>query len=595
MAKVIVIDDRDAVAELIVNNLRDSPIVESCLRAPQKEDGFGGHLSGSLSTLLREHNIDTVVYAPPPGRRHRASIDLEDAEAVFQQCACPTIKKFILLSSAMVYGPNPHNQGFLSESHVIARSDRQRIARDWLDLEALAVGYMGDLSGNSIQLNILRPCAVLVPGGDDYFSRLFRSSIACTLPGHDPTIQLLSPIDLASAVRSVLENRVGGVWNVAPDGVITLRVALRLSEATRLPVSRLVQRMVRSVLTRLGVARPIDQLEYIRYSWTISNRKAKCDLKWKPCRSSVEALRDFRIAEAGHLTSHQLPSLEFDDYGMDKQYIDAFGGRLFKFLHDHYWRIEVKGLHRVPRKGRAVLVGVHRGFMPWDAVMALHLIVRNLGRYVRFLIHPGLIKFPFLFNFHTKLGGMIACQENAEFVLEHDEMVGIFPEGIRGAFTLYRDAYKLGKFGRDEYVKIALRHRAPIIPFVTVGSAEIFPILKKVNWAWWKRHTEWPAFPITPTFPFLPPVPLPSKWHTQFLEPFHVENRYPPEAADDAEVVSAISQEVRSRMEEAIGEMLRLRHSIFFGTIFEAKQSHDEIDYASKQDETMAGLSRQSW
>jgi 1-acyl-sn-glycerol-3-phosphate acyltransferase/nucleoside-diphosphate-sugar epimerase len=569
LARVIVIDDRETAAELIVKNLRDSAAVEFCMRAPQKEDGFAGHLSGGFATMLKDHDIDTVVYAPPPGRYRRRSVDLEDAESVFQQCARARIKKFVLLSSAMIYGASPHNPGFISEAHVIPRSDKKRISKDWLDLEALAAAYMGELSGTNIELNILRSCAVLAPGSDDYFSELFRKTLAFVLPGHDPTIQLLSPIDLAGVVSAVVANRGGGVFNVAPDGVITLRAALRLSEASRLPIARTIQRMAR----RLGLAHPIEQLDYIRYSWTISNRKAKRELKWIPCRSSVEALRDFRIAEAGHVTSHQLPSLEFDDYGMDKRYIELYGRRMFKFLHDYYWRVEVKDVHYVPRSGRAVLVGVHRGFMPWDAVMALHLIVRDVGRYVRFLIHPGLIKFPCLFNFHTKLGGIIACQENADFVLKHDEIVGIFPEGIKGAFLHYRDAYKLTKFGRDEFVKIALRHRAPIVPFVTVGSAEIFPILKKVNWAWWKRNTEWPTFPITPTWPFVGAIPLPSKWHTQFLEPLHVEDRYPPEAADDAEVVSAISQEVRRRMERAIGEMLRRRQSIFFGSIFEEEPS----------------------
>jgi len=572
MARVIVIDDREGVAELLLKNLRDSSFVEFCVRAPQKEDGFGGHMSGGLSTLLKEHCIDTVVYAPPQGRH--ATLDLQDAELVFQQCTNAAIKKFVLLSSAMIYGASQHNPGFMSESHVIPRTDKKRITRDWLELESLAVAYMGEFSGTGIELNILRPAAVLVPGGDDYFSDLFRRSFVCALPGHDPTMQLLSPLDLAGAVISVVESRAGGVFNIAPDGVITLRAALRLSEVTRLPISRLVQRVFRRELTRLGLTSPIEQLDYIRYSWTISNRKAKRDLKWTPCRSSVEALRDFRIAEVGHLRSHELPSLEFDDYGMDKRYIEIYGRRMFKFLHDYYWRIEVKDLHYLPRSGRAVLVGVHRGFMPWDAVMALHLIVRTFGRYVRFLIHPGLIKFPFLFNFHTKLGGLIACQENADFVLQRNEILGLYPEGIKGAFLHYRDAYKLTKFGRDEFVKIALRHRAPIVPFVTVGSAEIFPIIKKVNWAWWKRNTEWPTFPITPTWPFLGAIPLPSKWHTQFLEPLHIEDRYPPEAADDPEVVSAISQEVRSRMENAIGEMLRRRRSIFFGSIFEDEHDH---------------------
>jgi 1-acyl-sn-glycerol-3-phosphate acyltransferase/nucleoside-diphosphate-sugar epimerase len=580
VSRVIVIDDREPVAELIENNLRDSASVEFCMRCPQKEDGFGGHLSGGLSMMLKEHCIDTVVYAPPPGRRQRASIDLEDAESVFQQCARAAVRKFVLLSSAMIYGASPHNQGFISESHVISRSDKKHIARDWLDLEALAVAYMGDLSATRIELNILRPCAVLAPGGVDYFSDLCSRSLACVLVGHDPTIQLLSPVDLASAVVSAIESHATGIFNVAPDGVITLRATLRLSEAKRLPLSRTVQRLVRRPLSRLGLMWPIEQLDYIRYSWTVSNLKAKRELKWQPCRSSVEALRDFRI----HLTSHQLPSLEFDDYGMDKRYIELYGRRMFRFLHDYYWRVEVKDLHHLPRAGRVVLVGVHRGFMPWDAVMALHLIVRDVGRYVRFLIHPGLIKFPCLFNFHTKLGGMIACQENAEYVLKRDEIVGIFPEGIKGAFLLYRDAYKLTRFGRDEFVKIALRHRAPIVPFVTVGSAEIFPIFKKVNWAWWKRNTEWPTFPITPTFPLLPALPLPSKWHTQFLEPLHVEDRYPPEAADDPEVVSAISQEVRSRMETAIGEMLRRRRSIFFGSVFEDNppRRRERLSYEEK-------------
>jgi 1-acyl-sn-glycerol-3-phosphate acyltransferase/nucleoside-diphosphate-sugar epimerase len=575
VARVIVIDDRETVAELIVKKLRDSAPVEFCVRAPQKEDGFGGHLSSDLPTMLKEYDIDTVVYAPPSCRR----IVLEDAESVFQQCACAGIRKFVLLSSAMIYGASPHNPGFISEAHVISRSDKRRITRDWLDLEALAGAYMGELSGTNIELNILRPCTVLAPGSDDYFNDLFRRTLAWVLPGHDPTIQLLSPKDLAGVVSAVVVRRSGGVFNVAPDGVITLRAALRLTEAKRLPISRAVQRIMRRPLTRLGLTHPIEQLDYIRYSWTISNRKAKRELKWRPTRSSVEALRDFRIAEVGHLKSHQLPSLEFDDYGMDKRYIELYGRRMFRFLHDYYWRVEVKDLHYVPREGRAVLVGVHRGFMPWDAVMALHLIVNNVGRYVRFLIHPGLIKFPFLFNFHRKLGGIIACQENADYVLKRDEIVGIFPEGIKGAFLLYRDAHKLTKFGRDEFVKIALRHRAPIVPFVTVGSAEIFPILKKVNWAWWKRNTEWPTFPITPTWPFLGAIPLPSKWHTQFLEPLHIEDRYPPEAADDAQIVSSISQEVRQRMERAIAEMLHRRRSIFFGSIFEGERSPQGVSY----------------
>jgi 1-acyl-sn-glycerol-3-phosphate acyltransferase/nucleoside-diphosphate-sugar epimerase len=589
MARVVVIDEREEMAGLLVERLRASRAVEVCERSPQAEDGFGGLLSGGRAGLLVEQNIDTIVYSPPPAARRRFAPDLADAEAVFKESARAAVRHFILLSSAAVYGASHHNVGFLAESRILLRRDKQSPATGWLELESLAAFYLGDLS--QTRLVILRPSATPLPGGDDYFSRLLGGRVALTLAGHDPSLQLLSPEDLASAVRLAVEGGARGVYNVAPDGVVPLRAALRLAGAKRLPVPRTLQRLARSALARAGLCHPVEQLDYVRYSWTVSNAKVKSELGFAPRRSSAEAAREFRAARVDDRACDALNDApddarepeafnntdateargpeEFDDFGMDKGYVDAFGRTLFKFLHDRYWRVEVEGLGHVPARGRAVLVGVHRGFMPWDAVMALHLLARELGRYPRFLIHPGLIKFPFLFNFHTKLGGIIACQENADRVLSRGEILAIYPEGIRGAFALYRDAYRLGKFGRDEFVRVALRHGAPIVPFVTVGSAETFPILAKLDWGWWKRRTEWPFFPLTPTWP-LAPVPLPSKWHTQFLAPLHVEGRYPPEAADDPVAVRAISREVKAVMESAIREILSRRKSVFFGSVFEA-------------------------
>ena len=565
MARVMVIDDRDVVAETLVNRLHDSPAIETCQRAPQPEDGFGGELSGGYAGVFRDNAIDTIVYNPPLSAGKQTTPDLADAETVFQQCASAQIKRIVVLSSAAVYGATHHNPGLIPESRSPLRNTKDPLASKWADLEGLALIYLGAHPG--IKLTILRPVAVPVHGGMDYFSRLFRNKIAITLPGHDPSLQVLGLDDLSAAVRCAIESSEGGTYNVAPDGVVPLRAALRLSGSHRIPVGRGVQRVARAALKPLKLAHAIDQLEYIRYSWTVSNKKMKQELGFTPARSSAEALMDFANGKSNGSRSSKIAKREFDDFGLDKDYIAAYGRTLFKFLHNYYWRIEVDGLEKVPREGRAVMVGVHRGLMPWDGVMALHLIAQKLSRYPRFLIHPTLIKFPFLFNFMTKLGGIVACQENADYVLERDELLGIFPEGIHGAFTLYKNAYRLGRFGRDEFVKMALRNSAPIVPFVTVGSAEIFPILKKIEWRWWKRYSEWPCLPITPTFPFLP-VPLPSKWHTQFLAPIHIEKWYPPEDADDPVIVRMISNDVRSKIEKAIEEIRGKRKSIFYGSVF---------------------------
>ena len=112
---------------------------------------------------------------------------------------------------------------------------------------------------------------------------------------------------------------------------------------------------------------------------------------------------------------------------------------------------------------------------------------------------------------------------------------------------------------------MARSNRATILPSVTLGCAEIYPILRRVDWAWFKRQTEWPFLPLTAA-----PFPLPSKWHTQFLPPLHIEREYPPEAAEDPATVRRISIEVRQRMQAVIDQMLVRRRSIFRGSIFGA-------------------------
>ena len=256
-----------------------------------------------------------------------------------------------------------------------------------------------------------------------------------------------------------------------------------------------------------------------------------------------------------------------DEFGMDPAYIARRNKGVFRFLCGRYWRIEVRGLEHVPREGAAILVGTHRGFMPCDAVMAVHLVALATGRIPRFLTHPGLLRFRPIARFVTRMGGVLACQENADRVLQSGQLLGVYPEGVRGAFSLYREAYHLRSFGRYDFVRMALRHRAPVIPFVNVGSAESLPVFAQIKWRWWMRVTEWPCLPVS-TFPFVP-APLPSKWHIQFLPAIRLDEQYPPEAVHDGPVVRTIGANIRAQMQDAMAEMVRRRKRVFWGSAFE--------------------------
>jgi 1-acyl-sn-glycerol-3-phosphate acyltransferase/nucleoside-diphosphate-sugar epimerase len=498
-----------------------------------------------------------LVYLPSL-RKDGMVPDLVEAANLFNACDEYRFEHFVLVSSAAAYGASFRNPGLVSESYRRPK-DKCVIASNWGKLESIAKAYLKDVG----RLTVLRCATLMSARSANLLTSCFVRRTTTIMPGHDPSIQLLSPADLAQAIGCVLQTRTPGFFNVAPNMAIPLQAALKRSGIKRIPLPRTFLRIAQAI-HRGSTA---SHLDYERYSWTVSNEKIKA-IGFRPEKSSVEALDEFRrsIARSNHDVDNPHTD-QFDEFGMDKRYIAAYGRTLFRFLADWYWRIEVAGLEHIPPHGRGILAGIHRGFMPWDGVMALDLIVKKTGRYPRFLIHPGLVRFPFLANFMTKLGGIIACQENAKRVLEGDELLGVFPEGIQGAFVRYSRAYQIHDFHRDAFVKMALRHRAPIIPFVTVGSAEIFPILWKLKSRVWTRYSEWPEFPITPTFPLIP-LPLPSKWHTRFLPAMHIENDYPASVATNSSVVRAISCEVRNRMQKAIDEMLQRRRSVFFGSVF---------------------------
>ena len=553
MARVVVIDPRKQLRQLLTERL--SGAWEVCAVAPT--DATDKHLAAG---------DEAVVYHPPQESRLSATPSLEHARRTLEQCASVSVRRLVLLSSAAVYTPHFHNPGFMSEDRPTRRQRENRIARRWSELEELASQL---LKGSATQLTILRPTTVPLQGDYGPLGGLFHGYAAALVAGYDPSIQLLSPEDLVVAIDRALKSEKYGIYNVAPAGVMPLRQAVRLAGVLGVPVGTLLQRAVRSVLSRLRLSSSAARTEYLRYSWTVSGDRIAQYLGFVPQRTSPEALYDSRMMETGKppRRSGAFADRRFDDYGFCPHYYRRVGRTLGHFLEHYYWRVEIKGFDQIPTDGPAVLVGVHRGFMPFDGVLFTHQVARLAGRVPRFLIHPGLVKFPYLHDFLTKQGGVIANNVNADYTLQRGDLLALFPEGIHGAFRLYRDSYTIGTFMRDEYVRMAIRNAAPIVPFVTAGSAEIFPILGKVEWAWWKRYAEWPFIPLTPTFP-LAPIPLPSKWHTQVLAPIHVERQYPPEAAADERVVRAIGRDIRGQMQAALDWMRGRRRSIFFGSIF---------------------------
>jgi 1-acyl-sn-glycerol-3-phosphate acyltransferase len=253
-----------------------------------------------------------------------------------------------------------------------------------------------------------------------------------------------------------------------------------------------------------------------------------------------------------------------DEWGFDEEFTESVFP-LLETLYDRWWRVEAEGVRNVPAHGRALLVANHAGILPWDATMMGVAMLREhpLPRYPRFLVLNWAFDLPYVGQTIRKVGGVPASPYNAMRLLEQEELVAVFPEGVKGTSKDFRDRYRLQRFGRGGFVELALRTGAPIVPVAVVGSEEIYPKLGESKAI--ARLTGAPFFPLTPTFPWLGPlgaVPLPSKWRIEFCEPIDVSG-YGPDSASDRALVFELSERIRETIQHRVYAQLVKRGSAF--------------------------------
>lgn len=265
----------------------------------------------------------------------------------------------------------------------------------------------------------------------------------------------------------------------------------------------------------------------------------------------------------GSTGMRSLPA-EVDEFGMDRAALETTRPWL-DVLFDRWWRVEVSGASELPHGRPCLFVANHSGLLPWDGLMVCHALARaHPGPETpRFLVEDWLLRLPFAQSWLTSLGGVRACRENAERLLRTRRSVVAFPEGAKGATKVFRQRYRVQRFGRGGVVRTAIAARVPLVPVAIVGAEETHPLLFKVEAA--ARSLGLPFVPVTPTFPWLGPLgllPLPSKWWIGFGEPLRTDE-LDPEAADDEILVWRMNEQLRAAVQSRLDEGLHERSSVW--------------------------------
>lgn len=243
-----------------------------------------------------------------------------------------------------------------------------------------------------------------------------------------------------------------------------------------------------------------------------------------------------------------------DPFGFSLDYALSVVGPML-WLYKHYFRVETHGIEHVP-PSRVLLISNHGGQLPVDgAMIGIALLTEaKPPRVIRSMVEKWVGSLPFVSTFFARVGQIVGTPENCRRLLENDEAILVFPEGIKGISKLYSQRYQLQDFGLG-FMRLALETKTPIVPVVVIGSEEQAPALFNLKTV--GKLLGMPALPVTP---YGLPIPLPTKYRLYFGEPLVFSGRPDDEDAELEKKVKVVKAAIQSMLEKGLAE----RKGVFF-------------------------------
>jgi len=268
-----------------------------------------------------------------------------------------------------------------------------------------------------------------------------------------------------------------------------------------------------------------------------------------------------------------LPALEAErqvnDWGRSERVEGLLDRTLVEFMYHLWFRCEIEGVGNIPSDGGALLVSNHSGALPPDAAMIAKAIKEEhpRPRPLHLTVEHFFKGFPGFSMLVPKIGGVSAHPANVHRLLyDEGQLVLVFPEGRKGTEKLYKDRYKLRRFGRGGFVEAAMRAQAPIVPIAVVGAEEAMPAFAQFTAL--QKLTGLLYVPLTPTFPHFGLLGmvgyLPAKFLIRFLPPVRTDDMGD-EPWEDRALVQTVAHDIRASIQDELFDMLGKRNSVWFG------------------------------
>jgi UDP-glucose 4-epimerase len=254
-------------------------------------------VDAELATLLQRAHVDTFVHGAflsHPTHAAEWAHELEDVGTmhVLNACAGVEPKRFVMISTTLVYGAHPKNPNFLTEDAELRGHRDSRFVNDKVRAERQLQRFAREHPG--VEVCVLRFAPMLGPTVSNMYTRFFRRPVAPVMMGHDPLMQFVHEQDAAYALHKAVESRATGAFNIVGKGVLPYTTVLALLGRVPVPMPQLVARQLSKVLwaTQL-VGSPPSFLDFLLYLCVADGGKARRELGFQPRLSIKRTILDF--------------------------------------------------------------------------------------------------------------------------------------------------------------------------------------------------------------------------------------------------------------------------------------------------------------
>lgn len=251
----------------------------------------------AIEDVFRTSKVRGVIHLGlmhnPRGEEDQYRFNVVGTQRLLDLAAKYAVEKFVMLSSANIYGPDPDNSYFLTEDAPLLGAEHHHEIRDLVAVDRIVQSFF--YRHPEVRTVMLRPVHIVGPRVRNAPSNYLRLEHPWVLTGFDPMIQLIHEEDVVRAMMLAFDTTEKGVFNIVGPGEAPLsRILTVLGRSPRSIPSPLAKRLLDGAWKLRFTGFPPPEIRHVQYNCVVDGRLAREKLGFVPAHGLVETIESVR-------------------------------------------------------------------------------------------------------------------------------------------------------------------------------------------------------------------------------------------------------------------------------------------------------------